>query len=1395
MNCLIRPAIKYCLVILAFWPVLNLHGQTYNLRCKNIGIPEGLSNNHITDIIQDEYQYIWIATERGLNRYDGSEMINYPLSKDKGSYLYNNHIIDLENHMDGGLWIVTREELIHYENGAFQQKRVSEDPDLVINGVGTLDQKNWFFTSEGVYELRQDKIGFEKVELSPRTNFKYSFINSADISTALLNPHTNELWMCTSTKGVYKKNLETGIIQAFSFKIKAGRADNNLNIHEALLDSAGTIWFAGPEGLWCKPKDREDGLKINFAGTAYVDNEVYSIELDRQGNIWCAVADLGIILLNSEGEVIEHLDAEDHNASGLSSGFIKKLFIDDKNNLWAGHQESGIDYFVTRYSRDIAYYKDIISVNGSVPTSVKKIIPLDGNEVLAVYESPNNPIISEISLISTADGNNYSRPSKIQNIKLNQTDLDITELLRIENHFAVSTYDNLYRFNSEHLIGNTPVINIYPEVLSFKDYVMFHYLHKDTYWLLGQNLRSYDISKKREEVHMKDLNLDRFVIDNNGILWGAASYNGLVIIDLQKRKEIAHFINDPLANNSISDNNILCLYKDSNGDLWIGTEFGLNRIQQNVDSLTSIQSGTDYAAGFNELQFLRFQTQDGLSGNVIQSLVEDNQKRLWIATDQGISVLDLSDHTLHTLGFLDGIQEGSFLQNSCAKGEDGTLYFGGENGLNFFHPEHITFEKEAYNIHINRLDILKERISVGSEFRDKLILNMDLEKTTQIELSYKAKLIQLGFVAVDFEHPGEVEYYHMLDGFDMDWNKSLEGNSASYTKLRPGSYTFKVKARTINHSWTEEARLIIVVSPPFWASWWFIVLLSLLVVSLVLLYIRYRLSSLKSQKEKLELLVRKRTGELEQANAMKIRFFTNISHEIRTPLTLILAPIEHLINSEGIARSVQRKHALIYRNAQRLHDLINQLLQFRKIETGNLEFKPSYGEPIQFIEDLAAPFFDYASQRGQKFILDIQAEKIETWFDEDKLDKILTNLLSNAIKYTPKEGEITLKVSTESDNSDLNPILRLDISDNGMGIDPAKLEKIFDRFYEIDDSNLKMEGTGIGLALTKALVELYKGEITVSSRLGEGSCFSVRLPMGGSYLEEFRKNEEETEDIIEFPEGYTEAYISEKEKASILIVEDNNDLCCFIQDLLSDDYNVQTAFNGKEALELLTLDHNIDLVISDIMMPVMDGLTFCRNIKNNVDTSHIPVLLLTAKHGEESEVEGLRSGADDYIYKPFNEEILRIKIKNVLAYRENLRSTYVKQLKIEPSNITTTSRDKDFIEKAIRVVEESMSDTEFDIKTFASDMAVSPSTMLRKMKAITGESSDKFIRTIRLKRAAQLLQSSQLTVTEICYEVGFSSQKHFSATFKKQFELSPSAYKKRYQVFDNQHKNPGLHLS
>jgi signal transduction histidine kinase/DNA-binding response OmpR family regulator len=926
---------------------------------------------------------------------------------------------------------------------------------------------------------------------------------------------------------------------------------------------------------------------------------------------------------------------------------------------------------------------------------------------------------------------------------------------------------------------------------------MFHYLQDGTYWLLGQHLRKLNMAGKNEVLHMNDLNLDRFIIDNHGLLWGAASHNGLVIFHLDTKEEIAHFINDPLESKSISDNNINCLYKDSGGYLWIGTEFGLNRVRQNIDSLSRFYSGSEYKEVLNDLSFLRFKTRDGLSGNSIKSLVEDNQERLWMATDQGISVIDLEDYSIHRLDFTDGIQKGSFLLNSYAKGEDGTLYFGGENGLNFFNPEHITFQKEDFSIHINSLNILNEKIIVGSEFRDQIILDQDLEKTGQIELSYRDNLIKLGFVALDFEHPGEVEYYYMLEGFDMDWIGSPGDNHATYTKLRPGTYTFKVKAKTVNNSWTEEAHLDIIVSPPFWLSWWFISLMSVMIVTFIILYIRYRLSILKSETEKLEELVKKRTEELEQANAMKIRFFTNISHEIRTPLTLILAPVEHLLKSKGISESLLKKLAIIYRNAQRLHDLINQLLQFRKIETGHLELKPVFGDPLQFIRDLTPPFIDLANQEGQKLILEIASERMSAWFDKDKLDKILNNLLSNAIKYTPENGTITLVARSEIDDEKHNPILLLEVSDTGIGIEQNKLERIFDRFYEVDDSNIVMEGTGIGLALTKALVELYKGKISVKSKVGEGSCFSVLLPLEGDTSHELLKIDEgKAEDIvIEESHGQknSESEIldqiekpAQEEKATILIVDDNRDLCSFIEDLLKDRYEIKVAYNGKEGLEVLNKDHTIDLVISDIMMPHMDGLTLCRKIKDNVDTSHIPVLLLTAKHGEESEVEGLKSGADDYIHKPFNDKILTIKIKNILAYRANLRLNYSDQLELEPSRITTTSRDKEFIEKAIRVVENSISDSEFDIKTFASNMAVSPSTMLRKMKAITGESTDKFIRTLRLKRAAQLLQDSEMSVTEICYEVGFSSQKHFSATFKKHFDLSPSDYKKKFQPFNGQ---------
>jgi signal transduction histidine kinase/DNA-binding response OmpR family regulator/ligand-binding sensor domain-containing protein len=1388
-------SLKLALLILLSVLFSELPGQYYNIRCRNVGIPEGLSDGHINDIIQDEFDYIWIATRRGLYRHDGLNVTNFPIAEDSSNLVYDKEIIDLGNAAGGGIWIVSQYGLTLFENGIFQNKQISVDQGLLINSSEIVNNQDWFFTNHGIYSYHSDEQAFDKIMFSPQTNFKYSFINDAEITTGLLDPDTRKLWICTANKGIYVKDLTSGVISAYWLKPGESQSANNIYINKIMMDSRGGIWFASPQGLWHKPINSTEVKRVDFPNTGYGNNEVFYVAQDKDGNIWCAVEDLGLIVLNHHGEVIERFDAEDNNSSGLSSGYINKIFIDDQGNMWIGHKETGIDYFNTQYSQKIFYYKNVIDVMGFLPITVKRVVPLDKDRILMVHESPDNPNISGLSIASSGYGTYFSRPSAIQKVSLNQTDLNFTELLRIKDQFAVSTYDNLYLIDSGQLNTKESNINIKPDTKAYKDYVMFHYLYNGTTLLLGQNLRIHNIPDNEERILIRDINLDRFLIDEHALMWGAASYSGLVIIDLEKKTDLAQFINDPLDDKSLSDNNFNCIFKDSDGSIWIGTQFGLNRIEQNIDSLLYSSPGSDFSEALKDLKFQRFKVRDGLSGNAIKSMLEDGQKRLWMSTDNGISVIDLADYSIYKLDHIDGIQDGSFYLGSSAQSEDGNMYFGGENGLNFFHPDSILFKIEPPSIHINELYLLGEKVKPGSLYRDQIVLEQMLEKTRYIELSNREKLVTFGFVAVDFEHPDEITYYHMLDGFDMDWIRSAVGNRASYTKLPAGTYTFRVKARTINNQWTEEASIILTINPPFWARWWFISLMSMAFFSLVLLYIRARLSSLKRQKEKLEEIVHQRTEELEQANAMKLKFFTNISHELRTPLTLILAPVEKLIRTGGGAPSLQRQHSIIYRNAKRLQELINQLLQFRKIETGNLQLKARPGDIVKFVIRLTEPFIEYSKNAGIRFIRDIQHDSITSWYDEDKLKKILTNLLSNAFKYTPKGGDVTLRVSSvavseDAENIHHDEVIRFDVIDTGIGIDGDHLEKIFDRFYEDEESNIKIEGTGIGLALTKSLVELHKGKISVRSEVEKGSSFTVVIPRGESYLEEHEKmlpdlakkeydpgNDHKVNDFS--PEKYLPDHREyDASKETIMIVEDNIDLCFFIHNILCDDFNIEIAHNGQEALEILKTELQIDLIISDVMMPVMDGFSFCRHIKNDVHTSHIPVLMLSAKHGEESELEGLKCGADDYILKPFNEDILKFKLKNILFHRAKLKSKFARQITIEPSEITTTSRDEEFLRKAISVVEQNMSDSYFDIKTFASSMAVSPSTLLRKLKAISGDSSEKFIRSLRLKRSAQLLKNSQLQVTEICYEVGFSSQKHFSTTFKKYFGRSPSEYQK-----------------
>ena len=868
-------------------------------------------------------------------------------------------------------------------------------------------------------------------------------------------------------------------------------------MQKILLDHQGNMWFSSTRGLYYKRKDEKSPKKIKLK-----NNQIRDVEIDYEGNIWCSISDLGLILLNSDGKIIEQFDIENNqHKTGLSSGFINKITFDNHNNLWLGHEETGIDFLATRFSKKIAYYKNLTRGVGFATTKVKKILPLENKKILIAYESFNNPNISGLNIISTGDGNFVSQPEKTQEIILDQTDLDITELLAIDNKISVTTYDHIYTFYDSILKTTKPKINIKPVSAKFNEFVNFNYIGKHNYWLLGNNLRTYNILEQQEKIYIEDMNLDMFYIDDAGLLWGAASNNGLIIINISTKEKIQEYISDPLDETSISHNNINCIYKDSNGNIWIGTDFGLNKIK-NLPPKYDQNDTFDIRNGLKNLKFERYKLKNGLSSNSIKCIIEDGQKRLWLATDKGISMINLNNEYIFKLGTEEGIQNGAFIINSFAQSNDGTLYFGGEKGLNFFHPDSIHFEKKIIPIFINGLKVMNKKIETGVKYGDKIILDKDIEYTSEILLSHQEELFSINFIAVDFEKSSDLEYYYKLEGYDNDWIPTKNTQSATYTKVPSGKYIFKVKAFTADNYWTDEAELQIVIDSPFWTSWWFLLIILQIPIGFTFLYVKIRLSIIKKQKTKLEQIVNDRTHDLEkanrslqkqkgeiqsqrdqlqelnskikQSNELKLKFFTNISHELKTPLTLILAPIEQLVKSKGLTPQIQKSHALIYENGHRLNQLINQLLQFRKIETGNLELRAQKGDIIGFIVNLSDHFLEYAKATNINYQLICNYDSIITWYDEDKLYKIISNLLFNAFKYTPNGGDVRLHVFCVSDRKGNEKFIKIEVSDTGIGVEKSQVMNIFDRFYQSNDINYETEGTGIGLSLTQSLVRLHK---------------------------------------------------------------------------------------------------------------------------------------------------------------------------------------------------------------------------------------------------------------------------------------------------------------------------------
>jgi signal transduction histidine kinase/DNA-binding response OmpR family regulator len=735
----------------------------------------------------------------------------------------------------------------------------------------------------------------------------------------------------------------------------------------------------------------------------------------------------------------------------------------------------------------------------------------------------------------------------------------------------------------------------------------------------------------------------------------------------------------------------------------------------------------------------------------------------------------------------DGLQGKEFNTRAALKTSKGELIFGGGHGFNIFDP--LTIHANIYKPRLVFTDFLlfNKSIAANEEINGHVVLSKAISATRELTLTHSENVFTIEFAALNFFNPNKVKHQYMMEGFDKDWlDADNTIRKATYTNLDGGDYIFKVRAISQEGKWDPDyITLKIKVLPPFWKSTIAYFIYILLLFGILFFMRRRGIQKIRRQfeveKEKREakLLIeqeRQEARRMHELDMMKIKFFTNVSHEFRTPLSLIMAPVDKILKHTE-AEEQRHQLQLINRNAKRLLNMVNQLLDFRKMEVQELRLHTRNGDIISFIKEMVYSFSDVAEKKHIRLVFDSEIQGMVINFDHDKIERILFNLLSNAFKFTPDDGNVSVLLAI-NEKIAKKRLLEIKVIDTGIGIPLDKQDKIFERFFQNEiPGSMVNQGSGIGLSITREFVKLHNGEISVESEVGRGSCFTILLPVDLTVEEQLPANKAnipvpamtESQGLLQAGSG------NATKKLTVLLVEDNEDFRFYLKDNLSDTFNIIEAANGREGWQKSLALHP-NLVVSDISMPEMNGIDLCRKIRNDKRTSHIPVVLLTAVTGEEQQLQGLETGANDYLTKPFNFEILMSKLKNILAMQEDMRKTYQKQLDVKPTEVETESFDEAFIKKAVQLIEKNIDNADFSVEELSSELFVSRVTLYKRALALTGKSPVDLIRSIRLKRAAQLLESSQLTISQISYKVGFKSQKYFVRCFKAEFNCLPSAY-------------------
>lgn len=1338
-----------------------------------------LSNSLINAVYQDRKGFIWIATENGLNKFDGTRFSIYRHNATDSTSLKNNYVRTLFEDSRGNFWIGCINGLQRYDRATdnFHELFISrKDGRKNPHITSIIERRNgdlWIATSgQGAISLKKNSnpASFHiETELTDRIGSNYLNV--------IFEDSRQNLWIATEEKGLYRYSPENKELKSYKapyhiagddvsaicedahgqifvgtltkglFRLSSRQEGNfepvlyqnrmNLNIRTLIIDTRGKL-IIGTDGEGVKEYQPQQDIivdsEINAGPFDFSKSKVHSLIEDKDHNLWLGIFQKGLILVPGISNKFDYYGYKSIHNNTIGSSCVMAIHTDEQATIWIGTDNDGL-YAINDQGKQLRHYTHQAGNPQSVPGTI-----------LCLYEDSNQELwlgsyFDGLARINKQTGTCQDVTSLLQG-NLNAGKPKVSCIIEDKNkNLWVGTYGSgLYKINLP-----TQHVTYYESTRNENDDWSINRLPND--WI------SYLLE------------------DKEGMIW-IGTYKGLAVLNPQTD----NFINYKKQNNLLPGYVVYSLLESSNGEIWAGTSEGL--VCLNKDRLTPVL----------------FTTADGLPSDIICGLAEDEKKNIWISTHQGISKLNPPEKKFINYYAGDGLQGNEFTRTAVFKDKRGKIFFGGTNGVTAFYPQDITEIKKEMNVLITGFHVANRPVKKGDKSGNNVITDTAVMDTEQFTLAYNENTFSIDFSVLEFSNPDRISYQYKIKELGDEWISTQPGtNRVTYSSLKPGKYTFSVQARDHNN-FSNIRTVTIAITPPWYQTWWAKVIWGCLGALLIYALTMYILSRIRHRQEVM------RQKHMEQINEAKLQFFINISHEIRTPMTLIISPLEKLLAEHSEKQPV---YLMIYRNAQRILRLINQLMDIRKLDKGQMHLKFRETDIVGFINDLMQTFNYQAQKKNITFTFEKElegADSLKVWIDLNNFDKVLMNVLSNAFKYTHEGGNIEVSLKTghnDAYRSALKDYFEIDITDNGIGIDKNKIEQIFERFYQIDNDMTQSNfGTGIGLHLSRSLVELHHGIIKAENREdGQGTRFIIRLPLGSNHLKaEELENPEETGSeptISQLPkdsiyeteeENKTNEYRKPKAKTRyrVLIVEDDEEIRRYIRSELDSDFRIYECTNGREGLETI-LKEKPDLVISDVMMPEMDGITLCRKIKQNININHIPIILLTAKSKAEDQIEGLEIGADAYIVKPFNTELLRTTISNLIANRERLRGKLVGEQQVEEkiTKIEMKSNDEILMSKVMKTINDHLADPTLNVEMLAANVGMSRVHMHRKLKELTNQSARDFIRSIRLKQAANLLREKNLSVSEVAYATGFSNLSHFSNTFRDFYGISPSEYKEQ----------------